>query len=165
MLLEPRAIAELSDEAVEQAIVDIVAARIRQSDGPAIDSVMALPVGYRVVYATWVLEVEVANGGFLQYFYNSRGHFIDEAADGLELLEAMEHLAIFDAAVVRVTDELERLGPFWQQGTLDGFAASYKVSALDEFDEKWFKLGGLSRARLAYIRRTTGDFEPGSDFV
>jgi hypothetical protein len=162
IVLDPAAIRALSDDEVEQAIVDTVLSRIDQDRGREYEVVLALPAGYRVVYSTWVLEAEVSNGGFLQYFYNSRCEFIDEALEGLERLEAGDHLSVFEEAVVRITEEVGRLEPFWKEGTLEGFAASYSVSTLNELDKKWFALEDLSATRIAYIRNHVSHFEPDS---
>ncbi|MGE5838091.1 MAG: DUF4375 domain-containing protein [Acidobacteriota bacterium] len=158
MLLRSAQIASLPDGAVEQAILDAVLDEIGNRQGEALDIVSALPLGYRIVYPLTVLDAEVRNGGFLQYYFNSRAEFVPLAAEGLERLGADEHLAIFDEADERLASELDKLVPLWKQG-LDGFFASYKVSTVPQVDERWFALPRLSEKLIAYIRQNPSDFD------
>jgi hypothetical protein len=159
MLLQPKAIAALPDDVVEQAIFDAALGEGGQDQVLRHQTLARLPIGYQVVYTTWVVEAEVTNGGFLQYFYNWRGEYIDETMDALTRLEAIDHLKVFEVAIDRLEEEFDRLEPFWKQGTQESFAASYKVSKLRELDKKWWALGDLSAKRVAYIRHNLADFE------
>lgn len=73
MLLTSAQIASLPDDAVEQAIVSAVLDEIGNRHADALEIVSALPLGYRVVYAVSILDAEVRNGGFLQYYFNCGG--------------------------------------------------------------------------------------------
>jgi hypothetical protein len=61
---------------------------------------LALPREHRVIWSTWRVQGEVANGGFGQYFPNIRGDcFIEEARKGFVELGAHDLAQMFDSVL------------------------------------------------------------------
>src|SRR5229473_4498562 len=54
------------DDKLEQLIVDAVINRIGKDDEHKREIIVSMPKGFRFIYATWLLEAEVNNGGFNQ---------------------------------------------------------------------------------------------------
>ena len=60
----------------------------------------SLPLEKRLLWATWRLQDEVANGGFGQYFTNIEDDcYIDEALDGLTTLGAFEQRSMLEQVI------------------------------------------------------------------
>ena len=110
----------------------------------------------RVFYITQWLEMEVNNGGFSQYFFNSSGDFANEVADAFAEIGAVKTaeickkaVSIYDGEVPADRDERE-----------DVFAEDEeKCAVLDECDEAFFAyeedLSGLS---YAYVMKNKALF-------
>jgi Domain of unknown function (DUF4375) len=61
---------------------------------------LALPKEQRVIWSTWCVQGEVANGGFGQYFPNIQGDsFIEEARQGFVELGARDLAEMFDSVL------------------------------------------------------------------
>ena len=60
----PGVLAAIPDDLVEQAVVDFVLDHGVWRPPELLKLLAALPEGYGVVYTTWILDAEVANGGF-----------------------------------------------------------------------------------------------------
>lgn len=70
------------------------------------DHISALSEAERVVYVTQWLEMEVNNGGFSQYFFNSAGNFANDLVSSYEKIGAVntaeickEALSVFEGKV------------------------------------------------------------------
>ena len=53
----------------------------------------------KTFYIIWGLEVEVNNGGFSQFFYNTSGNFANETADALRTVGADKTVEIYLRAI------------------------------------------------------------------
>lgn len=63
------------------------------------DNISALSEAERVVYVTQWLEMEVNNGGFSQYLYNSAGNFANELVSAYEKIGAVKTAEICKEAL------------------------------------------------------------------
>lgn len=108
-----------------------------------------------------MLDGEVRNGGFNQYYYNT-GEERQRAA------EAFARAGAADAAeLVRQADgcydaNRERLAELWD-GTMKGFSASYKERFFDRFDTEYYALMDKKRFQellAEFVRSHAGDFMP-----
>ena len=115
-LMTLEAIRAAGDGEVEQAIVDSVVQHLGTDATQHYDIAAQMPTGFQVVFSTWVLEGEVENGGFLQYFYNTRANFAEQGLEALKTLGAAAHAAVLEAALSRLNDEIPELAPYWRQG-------------------------------------------------
>ena len=100
----PELLAAISVDDIGSAIAQHVELQVgaRQSDRPS--AVAALPPGTRAVYTTWLVDLEVNNGGFNQFFFNPYGEFAGLALAGYELLGAEDYAAIMRAAMYAAAD-------------------------------------------------------------
>lgn len=74
-MLNVQGIADMDDEELEQAIVEITESKMNDSENSGYQALSELPRGYQVVYSTWRLESEVNSGGFTQYFGDTDAKF------------------------------------------------------------------------------------------
>jgi hypothetical protein len=146
-------LASIPDADVEQAVFDSVAARIGEDYQHEVAIVARLPIGAQALYITSLVDGEVNNGGFNQFYWNSSGTFADQAAEAFEFFSAHEHAALMrEANSVRAL-EAAKIEKYKDRGSLDGFSDSYKESKLGPIDDKYYALKeDLSRLRIAKIR-------------
>lgn len=66
-----------SDEDLVILVFENIAAKFPNDYKQEMETVLALPKAKQSIYICWVLEAEVLNGGFNQYYYNSKAKFAD----------------------------------------------------------------------------------------
>jgi hypothetical protein len=115
--------------------------------------VAALPPAVRAIYTTTVLENEVVNGGFNQYFWNSSGQLAFIALEGLDLIGATAHAALLRAAIATYESERAVLQRFRQDGSTEAFSESYEHTELGGLDDQYYALGAgeLERIQASFI--------------
>jgi hypothetical protein len=130
--------------------------RFRELTPELLASLSADEVGDAVVQHVHLrVDAEVNNGGFNQFFFNPAGQHAGDALAGYELLGAEDYAVVMRAAIATFEIERERLAPFYEEGTLESFSASYEVTELGEVDQRYYALGdqiynvwaGVVRAR------------------
>jgi hypothetical protein len=101
----------------------------------------------------WVVELlnyEVGNGGFVQYFWNNKGDYVDDTLAALAEMKASKHLALFREAIARWHRELAANPRLW--GPEDGMSqALYSSSSLPALDDRWYA-PPIEPIEAAYIR-------------
>lgn len=112
----------------------------------------------------YLLDGEVRNGGFNQYYYNTdeQRH---EAERAFARAGAQEVAALVRRANDRFESEEERLRACWD-GTRKGFAKSYSLKLFDEFDRAYYALVSGDRffaLAAQFIRRHADAFLPAAD--
>ncbi len=125
-------------------------------------AVLSLTVGQQMVYTTRILEMEVSNGGFNQYFWNSSGQFAEEALAGYRLLGAERHATIVEAAIETQHKERTQQALYKALGTMEAFMASYETTELPSLDDAFYRARreiDLTALRDDYIRRNPEEFE------
>lgn len=157
--LNQSVIAEIEDDKLEQAVLDLIYGKIGDNFEHAFEIVTQLPSVYSVVYSTWWVEAEVFNGGFNQYFWNSSGEFADVAIAGYEALGASDCARIVEMAIQTALKEMPEMEKFRKKGTLDAFSRSYEVSSLNKLDSEFYDCSqDMSEQRVKFIRRYSNEF-------
>lgn len=87
----------LSGEELDGAVYDYVATRLNEAADPRA-ALVALPRGLQVFYLSFVVEVEVLNGGLDQFFYNPSSDMAELVAPALRELDADDAADIFEQA-------------------------------------------------------------------
>lgn len=157
--LDPAALRVMPDADVEQAVIDYVISKLEGKEDHEAEIVAGLPSGVRATWLTWIVEAEVNNGGFNQYYFNTDGQFASDAVAAFEYFGAKEHAALVkEANAVRAAEAAE-MAKFKAQGTLEAFSESYKHSRLGPLDDRFYKLTeNLSQLRIARIRQKPDEF-------
>jgi hypothetical protein len=108
----------------------------------------------QAIYIIWILEAEVNNGGFNQFYFNSSGQFADLAPDVLQLVGATRFADLVSRAndVYRAeNDKITR----HQDGTIEVFSKSYDDNPLNKFDDEFYELykyENLQQFQIDFIR-------------
>jgi hypothetical protein len=153
--LSPAVVESIEDDDLEQAIVDYVAWKA-EADGVADDALLErLPPAITAVYATRLVEDEVANGGFNQLFFNRMRNLLERASVGYGRIGAPKHERIANAAIKRAIEATPALETAWQAQTMEAFSASYKLELFDDLDAAFDDLDqteDASAIRIRYVR-------------
>lgn len=152
-------LSKIPDHELEQVIIDYVSTKFtsRRSE---LAVVSKMPRGFQIVYSTWILEAEVNNGGFNQFFVNSSGQFAEMALKSLEALGAKDHYTVVKRAIQLHAEESSNseLQALYAERTAEAFAKSYELTSLDECDTPFYQLGDLGEIRVHYIRLHPDEF-------
>jgi hypothetical protein len=111
-----------------------------------------------MLWATQLVDNEVNNGGFNQFFFNASGNFVDEAIEGFRLIGAHERAEIVADAARRLLQDAPALRPFYEQRTMDAFMQSYAHTDLGRLDQAWYEAPEFFTQRTSYIRAHPNEF-------
>jgi hypothetical protein len=151
--LTPELLASLSADEIGDAVVQHVHLRVAGAWGREPQVIRALAPGVRAIYATWLVDAEVNNGGFNQFFFNSSGQYAGDALAGYELLGTEEYAAVMRSAIATFEIDRERLRPFYEAHTLASFSESYRHTGLSEVDQRYYALGDrIYHAWAVFVR-------------
>jgi hypothetical protein len=145
-VLTPAILASIPDAEVEQAVVDFVLAKIGEDYEHELEIVAKLPIGAQALYITWLVDAEVRNGGFDQYYANPSGKFADQAPEAFEFFSAREFAALMrEANSVRALDA--------EKQRIERKSDAEAESRLGPLDKQFYALKeDLSALRIAKIR-------------
>lgn len=137
-------LAAYTDEDLEPSIIDfIIEAKIGDEYDREYEIVTGLSKGMQYLYATWMMEAEVNNGGFHQFFFNSTGRFAREALEGCRVFGAAQYAELMKQAI-----EADKKGE-----------SPARDAALDALDDRFYGLDeNLSKLRIQYIRAHPEEF-------
>ncbi|HMG93664.1 MAG TPA: DMP19 family protein [Chryseolinea sp.] len=122
--------------------------------------VRSLEKGQKAIYVTWILEAEVNNGGFNQFYYNSSGQFADLSGEAFTTIGATKFAKLVNQANLvydSIKDDLAKN----DDGTIESFTKSYEGNPLNDLDTKFYELEKeehLSELRIKYIRDNIKEF-------
>ena len=153
--LSPAVIESIADDDLEQAVIDYVTWKA-DVDGVQPDALIErLPSAVTAVYATRLVEDEVANGGFNQLFFNGMGSLLERAAVGYRTIGAPDHERIANAAIERAIEAAPRLEATWASPTLEAFSGSYQLQVFDDLDAAFYEIEqteDVSAIRIQFVR-------------
>jgi len=151
---------KLSDEDVEGAIYENIVETFKGDFDNEFEHIKKLSAGQQMFWATWILEAEVNNGGFNQYYYNSDGKFAEMALNGLKIIKANKFVDLVSRANSVYEKDKERLSAY-DDGSMESFSKSYKDNPLNKFDNEFYDLEkkqNISKLRIKYIREHKSEF-------
>jgi hypothetical protein len=152
-------LSKVKDEDLEQAIFDNIAAKMDDGSEER-EIVESLTPGQRAIYVTMIVEGEVSNGGFNQFYYNPSGQVADLMEEAFKTIEARPFADLATQAnsiYAGIKEDLEK----YKDGTMESFSKSYDNNPLNELDDKFYKLNeheSLSQIRIQYIRNNVKEF-------
>ena len=153
-------IKNIKDENLEQAIIDNIQTKFNKDFSNEEEVVRSLSEGKKAIYVTWILEAEVNNGGFNQFYFNSSGQLADLGEDAFKTIGASQFADLVAQAnsIYDVTKEnLEK----YNDGTIESFSKSYDQNPLNDLDDKFYKLykhEPLDQIKVQYIRNNVKEF-------
>ena len=160
------ALRAIPDDEIEQALFDYASRVVWDTSERRSENFHSMPIGIQALYSTWIVDAEVNNGGFNQYFWNSSGAFAEVAVDGFVFFGATELAALMRDAIALARSEANQRGRFKRENTLEAFSESYKHTKLGELDRRYYKLAKkLGELRISVIRQCPEQFVTGATTV
>lgn len=150
----------IKDENLEQAIIDNIQAKFERDFSNEEDVVRSLSAGQQAIYVTWILEAEVNNGGFNQFYFNSSGQLADLGENAFKTIGAIQFADLVRQANT-IYDETKADLEKYNDGTIESFSKSYDQNPLNDLDDKFYKLyeaEPLSQIKVKYIRDNVNEF-------
>ena len=152
--MTPKILAGLKDNEIEDAIYNCVVEKLTLVLMLNLDKrgvFKKLPVAVAGLHHTWMLEADVNNGGFDQYFYNSYGKFLRETVHALKMYGLKRHVALLE-------DAIKIIRPNQPRGSVAALPdirvrppTAKQKKKLEALDSKFYKLS-MSKLRIQHIR-------------
>ncbi len=104
--------------------------------------------------------VEIHNGGFNQFYANSRCQFMDILPELLAYVNALQMSALVKRANEEIKENYKEIFKY-QDGTIEGFCRSYEDNPLNELDAQFYELykkENLLELLTKFTRQNTKDF-------
>ena len=136
------------------------------TDGPAFRALSSVRQQF---IAMWVLESDVLNGGFLQFYFNGWGWLAELAAAGYEAIGAKDCASLVRQLQVIADRECQQLAETPEalpkvDTVLEAFAWLRTRTSLNDFDDLWYELDDrldLTALKAAYWRDHPEEFGHG----
>ncbi len=149
-----------SDDNLLQVVFDNLMEKYPADYEKEYETVMSWNKSRQAIYMIWVLEAEVNNGGYNQFYANSSGQFYEHLPEAFRLVGANKLSGLTERANNIYEKEYKKITEH-QDGSLKGFSKSYENNPLDEFDKEFYELDeieNLRQLRIDYIRKHKLDF-------
>ena len=159
-ILTKEIIDETSNDNLLQIVFDNLSAKQSDDLSTEYEQITSLNKSKQAIYVIWLLESEVNNGGFNQFYSNSSGEFYALTPDALKLVGAEKFADLVKKANAIFKIENKKITEF-QDGTIEGFSKSYENNPLNEMDDIFYELYGkenLEQLQINYIRENKLDF-------
>ena len=159
-ILTEKIIKETSDSNLLQVVFDNLMQKVKLTYEIEYSTVLTWNRSRQAIYVIWLLESEVNNGGFNQFYYNSTGQFSKHLPDALSLVGAT-NFSILTSKANKLYENEHQMITKNIDGTWDGFSKSYNNNPLNNLDTKFYalyKTENLQQLQIDYIRKHIADF-------
>jgi hypothetical protein len=159
-ILTTSVIDDTPDDDLLQVVFDNLYEKLPADYEKEYATVLGWNTSRQAIYMIWLLEGEVNNGGYNQFYFNSGGQFYKHLPDALQRVNAMKTADLTLAAnntYEKYSDNIKK----HQDGTLEGFSKSYEDNPLNAFDEQFYalsKIENLQKLQVKFIRKHKSDF-------
>ena len=138
--------------------------KLRTKDNYGVQSINKMPRLLRVIDLVNTLEMEVNNGGFLQFFTNPSGKYIPETIESLNLIKAdftkslleraIEIIKENDESIKNLNKKLNSLELYEIINNSDFFENEKLQSEMNELDMKYYgSTDNISKLKLEYFEK------------
>jgi len=140
--LKKECIPTIPNDELENAMMNWMWGKIGEDWPDQYQIISVLPKPCQNVYSCRVVTDEVNNGGLNQLFFNPTGQFAKMSIEGFWALGSSKLSNIMEEAVALYQKSKEILDGY-DDGTLEGFFASYEEGIFDKLDESFFRESGF----------------------
>lgn len=150
----------ISDEEILQAVFDNLSEKQPNDYEKEYESVLSWNKERQAIYIIWILEAEVNNGGFNQFYFNSSGQFYKHLPEALKLVGAEQFGNLTQEANEIYEENKNRLKEF-DDGSMESFSDSYKDNPLNKLDTEFYELyktENLEQLQVKFIRTNKSKF-------
>jgi hypothetical protein len=134
---------------------------------PTKESLQKLPKIYQIIYSTTVIEGEIYNGGFYQYYGNSTAQEFNEIGiESFSMIGAQKTSALLEEVFNKIIEQSQTFKSEYQKnGIQDSFnKASDEMNEIriEEYDNKFYEIfekENVKELKLKYIKSNIDSFE------
>jgi hypothetical protein len=158
--LTEQIIDSIPDESLLQVIFDNLSEKQPANYEKEYETVMSWNKSRQLIYMIWLLEAEVNNGDYNQFYFNSSGQFYRHLPEALKAIGANKFADLTQQANDTFEKENEKIIKH-QDGTIEGFSKSYDDNPLNDFDTQFYefyKTENLQKLQVDFIRKHKLDF-------
>ena len=144
----------ISDDKILQAVFDNLSEKQPSDYEKEYETVISWNKERQAIYIIWILEAEVNNGGFNQFYFNSSGQFYKHLPEALKLVGAEQFSNLTKRANQIYEENKTRLVKF-DDGTIESFSESYKGNPLNDLDTEFYELyksENLEQLQVRFIK-------------
>ena len=148
------------DDELLQVIFDNLTTKLPDKYEKEYEMVMTWNKSRQAIYLIWLLEAEVNNGGYNQFYFNSSGQFYNELPEVLKLVGANKFANLTERANKIYEKENQEITKHLD-GTIEGFSKSYEDNPLNDLDDEFYELyqtENLQHIQVDYIRQNKNEF-------
>jgi hypothetical protein len=149
-----------SDDDLLQVVFDNLSEKLPLDYEKEYETVLGWNKSMQAIYMIWIMEGEVNNGGYNQFYFNSGGQFRMHLPDALRRITAIKTADLTLAANDTYEKQKDKITKH-QDGSLEGFSKSYDDNPLNSFDEQFYALSeieNLQKLQVDFIRKHKSDF-------
>ena len=158
--LTEKIIDNTSDDDLLQVVFDNLSQKQAEDFEDEYEIVSSWNDSRQAIYMIWLLEGEVNNGGYNQFYENSNGQFYNDLPDALKLVGANGFAKLMQRANETFQKENRQITQH-QDGTVEGFIKSYENNPLNQLDDEFYDLykkEDLQQIQINFIRKHKTDF-------
>ncbi len=156
--LTPATLASVSDDVIESTLINYVIDYKSDSDDE-LESISVLPVALQAWYIAFVVDAEVLNGGFNQFFFNSSGQLAPGAVEAFNLIGAPAAGRLVETAIELLDQHAPALEAAAEAGTIEAFMETYLEQPFRELDDQYCTgEDDWRNARIRFIRQESAAF-------
>ena len=148
------------DGASDENLLQVVFDNLSEKQPIDYKTVMSWNTSKQAIYLIWLLEAEVNNGGYNQFYFNPSGQYSKHLPEPLRLVGAEKFADLTKRANETFENENRKITQY-QDGTLEGFSKSYDDNPLNRFDMEFYdlyKTENLQQLQVDFIRDHKTDF-------
>jgi hypothetical protein len=148
------------DENLLQVVFDNLSEKQPTDYEKEYETVMTWNKSRQAIFMIWMLEAEVNNGGYNQFYSNTSGQFYKYLPEALKLVGANKFAKLTEKANKTFEKENEKITKH-QDGTIEGFSKSYDDNPLNDFDTEFYdlyKTENLQQIQIDFIRKNKKEF-------
>lgn len=149
-----------SDDDLLQVVFDNLMEKLPHDYKKEYETVLTWNKSKQAIYLIWVLEAEVNNGGYNQFYFNPGGQFYKFMPESLRLIGANKFAKLTERANNTFEKENKQISEK-QDGSIEGFSRSYEDNPLNNFDNEFYelyKIENLQQIQVDYIRKNKHEF-------
>jgi hypothetical protein len=132
----------IPDDLLAWSMFDHIWLKVGKDYNKISQTLSGLPSGFSVIYHLFVLDGEIGNGGFNQYFFNGLERNVEKQIAALNLIGASSHLMVLRRAFEIHNDEKQNieLQRRYDEHTIEAFFSTYGITQLEKCDGEWYAL-------------------------
>ncbi|MBJ7427977.1 MAG: DUF4375 domain-containing protein [Bacteroidia bacterium] len=149
-----------SDDNLLFSVFENLSAKLLTDYEKEFETVITWNKSRQAIYMIWLLEAEVNNGGYNQFYFNSSGQFYKQLPDALKFVGANKFAELTTRANSIYEKENAKITKH-QDGTIEGFSESYDNNPLNKFDDEFYELYNkedLQKIQVDFIRKHKTEF-------